>query len=184
MNNEEIIILQKWANALVPSESKPRTKEDHLALNLIDAILDHQQEERYKKLGEKWVPTGYEGYTVSSFGRVRSYWKVTRRKSGPVLESTPRKILRATRNSAGYYQVGLYEKSKRYTLSVHRLVAQAFLGSCPDGMEVCHCDGDRTNNEVENLRYDTTLENQRERWRHKRERERQAGGQLTLLVGP
>ena len=42
---------------------------------------------------------------------------------------------------------------------VHQLVAEAFLGPCPQGMEVCHNDGDRANNKLENLRYDTRKAN-------------------------
>ncbi|WP_248099523.1 HNH endonuclease signature motif containing protein [Corynebacterium kefirresidentii] len=38
---------------------------------------------------------------------------------------------------------------------VHRLVMAAFVGPCPDGMEVCHNDGNPANNYVGNLRYDT-----------------------------
>jgi HNH endonuclease len=42
---------------------------------------------------------------------------------------------------------------------VHRLVAGAFLGPCPDGMETCHNDGDNWNNVLSNLRYDTHKNN-------------------------
>jgi len=45
---------------------------------------------------------------------------------------------------------------------VHRLVLEAFVGPCPDGMEACHLDSDKTNNRVSNLRWDTHLENMRD----------------------
>ena len=42
---------------------------------------------------------------------------------------------------------------------IHRLVADAFFGPCPDGHEVNHKDGVKTNNNVDNLEYVTRLEN-------------------------
>lgn len=42
---------------------------------------------------------------------------------------------------------------------VHRLVLLAFVGECPIGMECCHNDGDSTNNDLRNLRWDTHKSN-------------------------
>ena len=50
--------------------------------------------------------------------------------------------------------------------SVHVLVLTVFIGPCPEGMEGCHEDGDFTNNRVDNLRWDTHQENQRDMVRH------------------
>lgn len=44
-------------------------------------------------------------------------------------------------------------------LSVHRLVAIAFLGNPPPAHQVAHADGDKTNNHVNNLRWATCREN-------------------------
>lgn len=49
---------------------------------------------------------------------------------------------------------------------IHRLVALAFLGQCPEGMEVCHLDGVKSNNRVANLRYATRKENHADKRRH------------------
>lgn len=51
---------------------------------------------------------------------------------------------------------------------VHRLVALAFIGDPPDGMQVCHCDGDAFNNKPENLRYDTSAANHADKALHGR----------------
>ena len=42
---------------------------------------------------------------------------------------------------------------------VHKLVAEAFLGPCPDGQEVRHWNGDHLDNHVSNLLYGTRADN-------------------------
>ena len=42
---------------------------------------------------------------------------------------------------------------------VHRLVAEAFIPSLKEGLEVCHNDGNPANNRVQNLRWDTRSSN-------------------------
>ena len=44
---------------------------------------------------------------------------------------------------------------------VHAIVAELFLGPCPQGLEVNHKDGRKTNNVVTNLEYVTHQENMR-----------------------
>lgn len=62
----------------------------------------------------------------------------------------------------GYLSVVIGETSlgrkRRY---VHRLVASAFIGEIPDEYEVDHIDTNRLNNNVDNLRIVTRLENNR-----------------------
>lgn len=56
--------------------------------------------------------------------------------------------------------------NKPKTFNVHRLIAMAFIGVCPEGMEVRHLDGDSCNNKAENLSYGTRLENHSDKIRH------------------
>jgi hypothetical protein len=42
---------------------------------------------------------------------------------------------------------------------VHSLIALAFLGKRPQGYDVMHIDGTRTNNKLNNLKYGTRSEN-------------------------
>ena len=104
---------------------------------------------------EVWKPApGYVGrYEVSSYGRVRSLmmqWGKLRQE--PL-------VLKPAPNRWGYLHVVLCRNGKMKNSRVHKLVAVAFLGQCPDGMEVNHVDGDKKNNELENLEYMTHQEN-------------------------
>lgn len=105
-------------------------------------------------LTEHWAPIrGYEGaYEVSSLGRVRSLPGGKRR--GKVLK--PGKV-------CGYPTYGLSAgvgQKRRYR--VYLLVAAAFIGPRPDGLEVCHNNGDKSDNRAVNLRYDTRNANGRD----------------------
>jgi hypothetical protein len=51
---------------------------------------------------------------------------------------------------------------------VHRLVLEAFVGPCPDGMVCCHGDGDTSNNALGNLRWDTSAANAADTEKHGR----------------
>lgn len=97
---------------------------------------------------EEWRDVvGYEGrYQVSNMGRV---WSA--RSMRP---------LTSTKGAHGYLQVGLCnEDGKSKTYGIHRLVAMAFIGELPDGCEVNHRDGCKTNNVASNLEYVTHSQN-------------------------
>lgn len=65
-----------------------------------------------------------------------------------------------------YFVQTLSEDGIRTTVAVHRLVLEAFVGPCPEGMEACHNDGDTTNNRLDNLRWDTRKGNHADRKKH------------------
>jgi hypothetical protein len=62
--------------------------------------------------------------------------------------------------------VGLNREGKEQKRYVHSLVAEAFIGPRPPGLEVCHGDGIPTNNRPENLRYGSHGSNLLDRVRH------------------
>lgn len=116
---------------------------------------------------ERWAPVvGYEGlYSVSDLGNVRGEARVVPHiKSGKTLRQRP---VRARVNKATKYPaVNLSREGSRRTFTVHSLVAAAFLGARPDGMEVAHDDGDHANPALSNLRYDTPAGNKADMVRH------------------
>ena len=99
---------------------------------------------------EEWRDIkGYEGlYQVSSEGRVKS------------LKFGKEKILKGyLRKKDGYSQVTLRKNGKQKLCLIHRLVARAFIGECPEGYDIDHINTTRDDNRVENLRYCTRKEN-------------------------
>ncbi len=70
------------------------------------------------------------------------------------------------RNDDGYCFVNLDLDGKTYSRSVHQLVLETFVGPRPEGMEACHYpDDDKSNNRLENLRWDTHGENAKDKYR-------------------
>lgn len=63
-------------------------------------------------------------------------------------------------NVCGYLQVALQKHKKRKDEKIHRLVAEAFIPNPENKPQVNHIDGDKTNNNVNNLEWTTTSENQ------------------------
>lgn len=103
---------------------------------------------------------GYEGrYQVSDMGRVRSLDRIITMPSryGHPYQS-PRKgrVLRPGRMTQGHMSVAL---GKHNSQTVHSLVMLAFIGPPPEGMEVCHNNGNPADNRLENLRYDSRSSN-------------------------
>ena len=101
-----------------------------------------QQREEFRSI------SGYEGlYEVSNFGNVKSL--------------TNDKILKPCLGSRGYYMVRVYKDNKGNTMSIHVLVAMAFLGHKPDGYKIVvdHIDNNKLNNHVSNLQLISNREN-------------------------
>jgi len=92
-----------------------------------------------------WID-GYDNYEVSSLGRVRS-----------------RRFLKPTNNN-GYPAVNLSRNGAQKMYFVHVLVAEAFHGPRPEGMDCCHLNGDKTDNRVENLQWNTRSKNIKDNW--------------------
>lgn len=67
-----------------------------------------------------------------------------------------------------YLSVRLMVNNKDEFFRIHRLILEAFVGPCPEGMECCHTDGNRLNNSLENLRWDTPDSNLADRDRHQK----------------
>jgi hypothetical protein len=97
---------------------------------------------------------GYDNrYQVSNFGRVRS---LRGRHNKPYREPL---VLSATFDGNGYLKVNLYCKQKLQSRTVHSLVAESFIGTRPINHDVNHIDGNKSNNNLNNLEYLTKSKN-------------------------
>ena len=103
---------------------------------------------------EVWKPVaGYEGcYEVSNLGRVKSVERLVNGKNGkchPVKE----RVLSQRKMETGYMTVHLSVNGEDERLSVHRLVAKAFLSNPNNYPQVNHKDENKENNAVWNLEW-------------------------------
>ena len=55
---------------------------------------------------------------------------------------------------------------KRYNIRIHTVVMQSFMGFPDEGLVICHYNDIKTDNRLENLRYDTQDANHKDRVRN------------------
>lgn len=91
-----------------------------------------------------------ELYEVSDDGQVRSLTYPTSGGRRPRI--SPLLIKQRALRGDQYLSASLYDSAgKSHTKYVHSLVAEAFIGARPAGMDCRHADGDRSNNALTNL---------------------------------
>jgi hypothetical protein len=100
---------------------------------------------------------GYPGYRVGDDGSV---WSIRSRGSRGQWR------LRMPQLNGGYRHVGLTAGKKCLTYRVHRLVLLAFVGPCPAGKVGCHNNGNKEDNRLANLRWDTQASNLKDKELH------------------
>lgn len=101
---------------------------------------------------EKWTTIQEaSNYEVSTYGNIRN--------------KTTQKILKGRLTKSGYLQVSLKidETNKFSNRYIHRLVAIYWIDNPEDKREVNHKDGNKENNNINNLEWVTSSENQKHR---------------------
>lgn len=109
---------------------------------------------------ETWKDiVGYEGiYQISNLGNIKSLDREVICKNGTVLY-VKGKFKNKINHNRGYLMVALYKNNKSKNLYIHRLVAEAFIPNNDNKKTVNHIDGNKHNNNVENLEWATYTEN-------------------------
>ena len=94
---------------------------------------------------------GTTNYEISSNGNVRN--------------KTTKKILKGRKSKSGYLQVSIkFDGEEKFKNKyIHRLVAEAFIENKYNKKEVNHKDGNKLNNNLDNLEWVTSSENQKHR---------------------
>lgn len=100
---------------------------------------------------------GYEGkYQVSNTGLIKSLPKLKGKGRGYLTKEI---ILSPKKDRYGYLVVCLRKDNKNHHFTVHRLVASAFVPNLHNKPIINHKDGNKLNNNVENLEWCTVQEN-------------------------
>ena len=103
---------------------------------------------------------GYKGlYQASDLGNIKSLSRYVNHRCGKKI--IKERILKPIVNHYGYLFVNLFKKGIKKTITVHQLVAIAFLNHTPNGHKlVCnHINFNKQDNRVENLEIVTNREN-------------------------
>lgn len=140
-------------------------------------------------MNETWNPVvGFEGwYEVSDQGRVRSLDRdlepCQTRHGGTRVMRYRGRILRPRPDRRGYFRVSIARGNSRRDRYIAHLVLEAFVGPRPEGMEACHDNGNKIDNALSNLRWDTAVANQHDKRRHGThgEGEKHSGAKLNSL---
>lgn len=109
---------------------------------------------------EEWRPVkNYESfYMISNLGRLCSCGGYRKNIKGVSRLYNPVLIARNI-GDTGYEKTTLYINGEKVYVTIHRLVAEAFIPNPENKPFVDHIDGNRANNNVSNLRWVTPEEN-------------------------
>lgn len=107
-----------------------------------------------KTQNEQWkaIADSNGEYYISDNGRVKSY------------KRSKERILKPTLTSHGYAAVKICANGKHKTHKIHRLVSLAFIPNPEQKGDVNHKDGNKANNHVDNLEWNTRKENVHHAW--------------------
>jgi hypothetical protein len=98
-------------------------------------------------------------YQVSNLGKVRSLNRRVYHSGNQTTHFHKGRILSSRINNSGYLSVRLSKEGFVVTRFVHRLIAEAFVPNLQDKPCVNHKDGNKLNNEIDNLEWVTHKEN-------------------------
>jgi hypothetical protein len=108
---------------------------------------------------------GFEGkYQISNYGRVKSLARFIGKGAGYL---KPEKIITTKFDQDGYAQIRLVVSDRMgKTFKIHRLVVLHFISEIPVGKIVCHKDGDKLNNQADNLYVGCIRSNTLDKYQH------------------
>jgi len=118
-------------------------------------------------MDEIWKPiVGCECYyKISNLGNVHSLERVVEYKyktnSGTIIKRRLKKAknLKTHINKVGYRTTDIQVEGIRHTLTIHRLIAEAFILNPENKPTVNHRDGNKLNNNISNLEWNSYSEN-------------------------
>lgn len=167
--------LHKWLAALVIINERPEVPSEQLARELGDMtqktawlILErvraalHSTFEKRMTSGGHRVIADFPAYSVTRDGSIFTRYRPGR---GGRIGYEWRRLSPAL-NKDGYQIVQLRHDGELRYARVARLVCEAFHGPAPEGHEVRHLDGSRTNDAASDLAWGTSAENKADAFDH------------------
>lgn len=112
-----------------------------------------------QKQEEFWkdIP-GYENiYKINYLGDIKSLPRWVKNNRATFL--TKEKILKPIKSKIGYNVVFLTNNGLRKSKYIHRLIAEVFIPNPENKPQVNHIDGNKSNNSIDNLEWNTSKEN-------------------------
>lgn len=97
--------------------------------------------------------TGFPKYCINKVGIIWSFYR--------------NKFIKPTKQSGGYFHLGIKNDLGIKFKYLHTLILEAWVGPRPEGMVCCHNNGVPSDNRLDNLRWDTPEANLRDAFQHK-----------------
>ena len=131
-------------------------------MDMINDIQMLMEEEIWKDIPQ------LEGlYQASNLGRIKSIERIAKKeyRNNRIVKE---KILKGSKNEDGYFKIHISNKERHINkvVFIHRLVAQTFIPNPNNLPQVNHKDGNKLNNNINNLEWCTNLYNQRHAWKN------------------
>jgi len=112
------------------------------------------------KYGTKRIVLIVQKYYICDMKKIKNYPDYYATKEGKIFSSKSNKFLKPSFDKQGYAMVGIYIGNyKTKTIKIHRLIAETFIDNPLKKTDVNHIDGDKSNNHVCNLEWNTRSEN-------------------------
>lgn len=117
--------------------------------------------ESNERESESWIDIkDFEGkYQISNLGRIKSILRKLNSRYGQNRTLNEKFLSLNKDKNTHYVSITLSKDNKRFTKSIHRLVAQAFIPNPENKCCVNHIDGNPSNNLLTNLEWVTMKEN-------------------------
>ena len=160
LNKKEIMLQNIELESIVVHKSLNREQTKLFIENLNKEYVYFKQQFNLNKdqvkRAKRVVFSIYENNIVNGFTRINSLNNYCINEYGFILNIRTRGVIIPSVGKKGYLQVCLTNKN---TYSVHRLVALTFIENKENKPEVNHIDGNKLNNHISNLEWNTTQEN-------------------------
>lgn len=160
LNIKEVMIQNIDLESIIIHKSLNREQTKLFIENLNEEYVYFKQQFNLNKdqvkRAKRVIFSIYENNVVDGFKKINSLENYCINEYGLILNIRTRCMIKPSIDKKGYLRVCLTNKN---TYAVHRLVALTFIENEENKPEVNHIDGNKLNNHIYNLEWNTTQEN-------------------------